>query len=214
MKKEVLVKNVTRNIERLMAEINDSVRTMNLMIDQLYDQQVKMEELMEEKEKYPRERARREEAIQDSKEKYEEELKVVADLEKELASLKFYDIKGRFETRQTLKEHRESVARRRESLLRATYVLNTKNDRYSQIDENMEKVLIPNFRRHLAKFYGALRAYREKAKTFEALSGVEIPKIDETKIILFGEKHELPTIDIDQEIPKLVLEVVDEDYFE
>jgi len=75
MKKEVLVKNVTRNIERLMAEINDSVRTMNLMIDQLYDQQIKMEELMEEKEKYPRERARREEAIQDSKKKYEEELR-------------------------------------------------------------------------------------------------------------------------------------------
>ena len=215
MKKEVLVPVITSSAENLVARMNESVRMMNLMVDQLYWQKEKMDELKLEKEKYPEKRKKRVQSIEEMQKRFEERTDIVSALEKELKELSVFDLRRRYCLTRDLKVAREHLSMTRTSLLQANHNLNMKDDHNSRIDIEIETVLMPNYKNHLAKFYSAYRAYNDIAKKFKAITGVDVPEIEVDKIILYnGEKGEFPVANIDYQIPRLQLELTYDEFDE
>ena len=208
MKQEILVPIITSTAENLVSRMNEQIRMMNLMIDQLYWQYEKMTELRQEKEKYFNSRDRRVEAILGLEKRYEEKCSAVSVQEKELEEIPWYDIKTRVVKSRKLREAKEEAETIRGSLLRANHTLNSKDDYFNHLEDEIKRVHVPNYISHLSKFYGAYRTYQGYAKQFGKFTGVSAPEIDVKKIVLFeGKKGDLPIVNIDKSIPSIALEL-------
>lgn len=208
MKQEVLVPVITRTTENLVARMNEQIRMMNLMVDQLYSQAEKMSELRAEKKRYYDQRNRRVDSIEEAERRLENKEKEVEELEKLIDNVSFFNIKQRIVLNKKLKLAQDQCKAMRDTVLRLNHVLNTKDDYYGHLEDEFKRVDIPNYINHLAKFYRTFRAYNADAKRFKALTGVDAPKIEVGKIILYeGEKGTLPVVDVDKIIPTIELQL-------
>lgn len=206
MKQEIIVPVITNTTENLVMWMNEQIRMMNLMVDQLYWQNEKMIELRQEKEKYFASRERRVQAVKDAERRYQEKCEAVERAEKEHNELPWFAFKRRYSSWRRLADLEEQQKALHGLVLRANHTLNSKDDYYGRVEEVIKKVNIPNYINHLSKFYGALRTYREYAKKFKKVTGVKAPAIDDSKIIIYnGEKGQLPVVDIDKNIPTIEL---------
>lgn len=212
MKQEILVPYITSTQTSLVSSMNENIRTMNVMISQLYWQLEKIEELKKEKEKYPAQRERRVRAIKDAEARYSEQCENVERLSAELEKLSLVNIAQRIKLSRELKLEQKSLEYLKWSLIRANHVLNLKDDHFNHIDHEIKSVHKPNFINHLSKFYAAHRSYQETAKQFEKLTGAKVPQINTNEIIKYSKKKdELPEVNVDFVIPRLELELIYDD---
>ena len=208
MKQEVLVPVITRTAENLVSRMNEQIRMMNLMVDQLYWQAEKMNELRVEKKRYFDNRNRRVYSIEEAEKRLENKQQEVEELKNALEGVSYFNIKQRIILTKKLKLAEDQLEAIHDSVLRLNHVLNTKDDYYGRLEDEFKRVNIPNYINHLAKFYGAHRSYKQDAKRFKALTGVDAPEIEVGEIILFkGPKGTLPVVNIDKIIPNIELEL-------
>lgn len=213
MKHEIILPIITSASTSLASKMNGQVRMINLMIDQLYAQHEKMEEIKADKKKYPEERERRVRGIAGIKQRYESQVSVVSALEKEGKNISPIEFVKKIRHTKQINDEREKLEAIKQSLLQASHVLNKKDDYYGRIDFEMESVHVPNYKNHLAKLYNAIKEYRQYASAFEKLTGVKAPDIEVDKILLSNEKRgELPLVNIDYIVPTLELELAYDEF--
>ena len=179
------VRMITPTVNDMVFRMNQEIRIMNLMMDQLYDQHEKIDELRAKKARYPKSRRRRADASLQYYNAYKELEQELTRLETEAKKIKFYDIKSRLEMRKNLATTREKLEKAKERLLNSNHMLNVMDDRMGRVESDIEEVLMPNYIQHLSKFYSAYRRYLKIAKSFENLTGQELPPIDTKKIVCF-----------------------------
>ena len=186
---------LTAGVRKLVDNINENIRLINVLVRQLTKQQKHMQSMKDDQNDKQKEYDTLVEAGKKLDGMRVECCNKMFQIAQDLASAGVFQISRKIE----LKKQEKANDKRREELDNRVVLLEAKKEKLAkmiaQIPREIEEICLPNYKLHLSNLYQALREYRTNAETFECLTGIKLQPITADDLLdVAKDKKTYPTI--------------------
>ena len=186
---------VTERVATIGKDINENIRLINVLTNQLKKQEKRIVEM--EREKYELEV----ELDSLAQEEQEVDAKRVDCLSNKFGAIRQASNLGAFAfaKKMELKKKLQNLSTEHEKIEQKSSQIRARKDKISvrlqAIPKELNEVYLPNYKLHLTSLYGALREYEKKREVFENLTGIELERIVPGMLLdVHKEEKRMPTV--------------------